>query len=86
METRRTSPDEPPRQISPGAVQNGDECPNFGHPALTLSFKKYKLLQAKKSFAIVNGLLVLKLLELYNGVIYFFRSIPIAFSKFVILE
>ena len=32
-------------------------CPKFGHPALTSSYKKYKFLQVKNSFAtIVNGL------------------------------
>ena len=43
-------------------------CPNFGHPALTSSFTKYKFLQMKNSFAtIVNGLSVLKLFQLSNG-------------------
>ena len=43
-------------------------CPNFGHPALTSSFTKYKFLQVKNSFAtIVNGLSVLKLFQLSNG-------------------
>ena len=40
-------------------------CPNFGHPALTSSFTKYKFLQVKNSFAtIVNELSVLKLFQL----------------------
>ena len=35
------------------------ECPNFGHPALTSSFKQYDFLQVKISFAtIVNELSV----------------------------
>ena len=34
-----------------------DVYPNFGHPALTSSFTKYKYLQMKNGFAtIVNGL------------------------------
>ena len=28
-------------------------CPNFGHPALTSSFTKYKFSQVKNSFAII---------------------------------
>ena len=48
-------------------------CPNFGHPALTWSFTKYKFLQdIYNSFAtIVNGLSVLKLFHLLNGDLLF---------------
>ena len=43
-------------------------CPNFGHPALTPSFTKYRFFQAKNSIAtLVNGLSVLKLFQLSNG-------------------
>ena len=43
-------------------------CPNFGHPALTSAFTKYKLLEVKNSFAtLVNVLSVLKLFQLSNG-------------------
>ena len=46
--------------------------PNFGHPTLTFSFTKYKVLQVKNSFAtIVNGLLALKLFQLSNGDLLF---------------
>ena len=42
-------------------------CHNFGHPALTSSFTKYKFLQVKYDFAaIVNERSVLKLLQLSN--------------------
>ena len=47
-------------------------CPNFGHPALTALFTKYKFLQVKNSFAIiVNGSSVFKLLQLSNGDLLF---------------
>ena len=47
-------------------------CPNFGHPALTPSFTKYRFLQVKKSFAtLVNELSVLKLFQLSNGDLLF---------------
>ena len=47
-------------------------CPNFGHPALTPSFTKYRFLQVKNSFATnVNGLSVLKLFQLSNGDLLF---------------
>ena len=47
-------------------------CPNFGHPALTPSFTKYKFLQVKNSFAtLVNELSVLKLFQLSNGDLLF---------------
>ena len=43
-------------------------CHNFGHPALTSSFTKYKFLQVKNSFEEnLNGLSVLKLFQLSNG-------------------
>ena len=46
--------------------------PNFGHPVLTSSLTKYKLLQVKNSFAtIVNGLSVLKLFYFSNGKLLF---------------
>mgnify|MGYP000279282549 CR=1 FL=1 len=47
-------------------------CPNFGHPALTPSFTKYKNFQMKNSFAtLVNELSVLKLFQLSNGDLLF---------------
>ena len=47
-------------------------CPNFGHPALTSSLPKYKILQTKNSFATIeNGLSVLKLFQLSNGDVLF---------------
>ena len=47
-------------------------CPNFGHPALTSYFTKYKFLQVKNSFAkIVNELSVFKLFPLANGDLLF---------------
>ena len=47
-------------------------CPNFGHPALTLSFTIFNFLQVKKSFAtILNGLSVLKSFQLSNGDLLF---------------
>ena len=47
-------------------------CPNSEHPALTSSFKKYKFLQMKNSFAtIANGLSVLKLFQLSIGDLLF---------------
>ena len=46
--------------------------PNFGHPALTPSFTKYKFFQMKNSFAtLVNELSVMKLLQLSNGDLLF---------------
>ena len=43
-------------------------CPNFGRPALTPSYAKYKCLQVENIFAtIVNELSVLKLFQLSNG-------------------
>ena len=47
-------------------------CPKFGHPGLTLLFTKFRFMQVKNCFAtIVNGLSVLKLLELSNGDLLF---------------
>ena len=47
-------------------------CPNFGHLALTSSWTKYNVLQMKNSLAkIVNGLSVLKLIQLSNGDLLF---------------
>ena len=47
-------------------------CPNFGHPALTSSFTKYKFLQVKRSFAtLMNELSVLKLFQFSNGDLLF---------------
>ena len=51
---------------------NGVVCPNFGHPALTSSFTKYKFLQMKNSFETnVNGTSVLKLFHLLNDNLLF---------------
>ena len=52
-------------------------CPNFGHPAQTSSFTKYKFLQVKNNF--VNALSVLKLFHL----IYYSGVLPIACTKCV---
>ena len=47
-------------------------CPNFGHPAQTLSFTKHKFLQVKNNFeTIMNGLPTLKLFQLSNGDLLF---------------
>ena len=47
-------------------------CPNFGHPALTSSFTRYKFLQVKYSVAtILNRLSVLKLIQLSNDDLLF---------------
>ena len=47
-------------------------CPNFGLPALTLSFTKYDFLQVKNSFAIFGYVQsVLKLFQLSNGDLLF---------------
>ena len=47
-------------------------CPNFGHPALTSSFTKYKFLHVKNSFETnVNGPSVLKLFQLLNDNLLF---------------
>ena len=51
-----------------GIITTRVVCPNFGHPAPTLSFTKYKFMQAKYSFKTnVNGLSVFKLFQLSNG-------------------
>ena len=56
-------------------------CSTFGHPAQTSFFKKYKLIQVKKSFEnIVNEISILKLFELSNGDFYF-RSLPTVSTK-----
>ena len=55
--------------------------PNFGHPALTLSFTKYKFLQVKNSFTTVNKLSFLKLFQLPDG--DYFRSMPTVSTKCV---
>ena len=53
-------------------MNNRVVCPNFGHPALTPSFTKYKFLQVKNSFeTLVNELSVLKVFQLSNGDLLF---------------
>ena len=47
-------------------------CPNFGHPVLTSSYKKYNVFADKKGFAtLVNGLSVSKLFQLSNDDLLF---------------
>ena len=58
------------------AVAHRLVCPNFGHPALTLSLSKCKFFESENSFAtIVNGLSILKLFQLLIGDLYFSFSI-----------
>ena len=59
-------------------------CPNFGQPALSSSFTKYRFLLAKNNSAmIVNRLSVLQLFQLSNGDKIFPSTV---FSRCVNLE
>ena len=59
-------------------------CPGFGHPALTSSFTKCKILQVKNSFAkIMNGLTVLKLFRISTGDLLFSQH---AYSIYKVLK
>ena len=61
---------EPPLSDPLDSAEPKVVCPNFGRHALTSSFAKYRFLQIKDCLAkIVNGLPVLKLFQLSNGVL-----------------